>query len=125
MATTNVIITPPSGATVFTDSANANAAIAVKGSSATIYMLVMDNTANAAVSYVKLYNLTTAVTVGTTVPDMVFNIPASRSVTYNPVSDNGGGTVFGTGLQVATVTAGGTAGTTSPSSSVALRIVYA
>ena len=109
-----------SGTTIFKDTNNANAPIVVKSSSATVYVLDLDNSANGAASYVKFYNTAGAVVVGTTIPDEVILLPASTIVKLAYV----GGKIFGTGLQVATVTAGGTAGNTSPSSAVVVQIVY-
>lgn len=107
-------------ATLFQDTVNANVAITVKGSSGVISMIQVDNTANGAASYVKLYNTAGAVTVGTTVPDDVILVPASTRIELVIPA----GKTLGTGIQVATVTAGGTAGTTSPSSAVIVRIAY-
>lgn len=108
------------GTNIFTDTANANAAIVVKAASTVVHLVTIDNTANGAASYVKLYNNAGAVTVGTTVPDEVILVPSSTSITVAIP----GGKTFSTGLQVATVTAGGTGGTTSPTSAVIVRIVY-
>lgn len=121
MAVTQQALGFASGTNVFVDTANANAAITVKGSSATLCYLQIDNSANGAASYTKLFNSAGTVTVGTTVPDMVVMAPASTIITI-PIP---AAIVFGTGLQVCTTTAGGTVGSTSPSSSVIVRIVYA
>lgn len=121
MATTQITLGYPAGTNLFTETALGNTALTVKGSSATVNMVDIDNTANAATSFVKLYNSAGAVTVGTTVPDEVYQIPASTRIALLFTS----GKVFGTGLQAACVTAGGTAGTTSPTSAVIVRIVYA
>lgn len=119
MAVSNITITSLA-ASEFQDTANANAAVVVKGSSGTVYLIYVDNTATAALTYVKLYNTAGAVTVGTTVPDWVFQITASivQPIVFAP------GIAFSAGLQVASVTAGGTAGVTSPSGSTIVRIVY-
>lgn len=119
MAVTNLTITSLA-ASEFQDTSNANASIVIKGSSGTLYLVYVDNTANGAISYVKLYNTAGAVTVGTTVPDWVFQVTASivQPIVFAP------GIAFSAGLQVATVTAGGTGGVTSPSSAVIVRIVY-
>lgn len=114
--TNNVLLT---GAALFTDTANAATAIVAKASSAVLYELELDNTANGAASYLKAYN-TGTVTVGTTVPDFVCLVPASTKITLVWPS----GVTFGTALSFATVTAGGTAGTTPPTSSFAMKAVY-
>jgi hypothetical protein len=122
MAVTNLPIGVPSGASRYENTATNNTKSAVKASSGTLYAIVVDNTANAAISYVKLWDLGSgSVTVGTTAPDMIFKIPASgkKTIIFQD------GLAFATALTEATVTAGGTAGVTSPSSNVILDIVYA
>lgn len=90
------------------------------GSTGTLHVVDVDNTANGAASYVKFYDAT-SVTVGTTVPDLVLKVPASvRRQFVMP-----GGIAFATGFSHACVTAGGTAGTTSPGSAVVLRYLVA
>lgn len=121
MSATNVIISPPAGATVFTESDLNTTVDTVKGSAGTIYVIEVDNTANAAITYLKLFHLATAVTLGTTAPNGVFLVPASTNQVFCPVP----GLAFANGLQAACVTAGGTAGTTAPTSAVIVRIVYA
>ena len=107
-------------ANIFKDTVSANAAVVVKASSTVVYAIEIDNTANAAASFVKLWNNAGAVTVGTTAPEEIILVPASSTVTLIYIR----GKTFGTGLQVATVTAAGTAGTTSPTSSVIVEIAY-
>lgn len=120
MAVTQVTLTALAGS-LYNDTANAATGTAVKASSATVYMVDIDNTANAAVSYVKFYNLGTgSVVVGTTAPDMILMAPLSARQVWSFTP----GEVFGTALTVATVTAGGTAGTTTPSSAVIVRVAY-
>ena len=107
------------GAILFQDTVSANAAIAVKASSAVLYEMELDNTSNAAASYTKLFN-TGTVSVGSTIPDMVVMIPASTKITLVFPS----GITFATALTECTTTAGGTAGSTSPSSAVVVKLVY-
>ena len=121
MATSNVTLGFPSGAKLFTETDLEGTAISVQASAATIYEIEIDNTANAAQdNYVKFYNTAGAVTVGTTVPDMVVEVRqgVSRSIVIPS------GLSYETGLAVACVTAGGTGGTTNPGSAVICRIVY-
>jgi len=108
-------------ANLFTDTVSANAAIAVTTASTIIYLLDLDNTANAAEdNYVKIYNTAGAVTVGTTVPDDVIEVrQGTRLVVSFPQ-----GKTLETGVAIATVTAGGTAGTTSPGSAFIVRLAY-
>lgn len=106
---------------LFIDTDCANAAVAVKASSGIIYELEIDNTGNAAASYVKIWNTAAgSVTVGTTAPDYIFMVPASvkRSIV---IPD---GLTLGTAIAVACVTGAGTAGSTSPTSDVTVKIVY-
>ena len=105
---------------LFQDTANTNSAIVVKSSSGTLYLLDVDNSSLASVIYVKLYDTAAAVTVGTTVPDWVFKITASVRQEHSWIA----GIAFSSGLQVATVTAGGTAGTTAPGTPPTVRIAY-
>lgn len=119
MAVSNIPVL--TGATLQIDTSAANAAVAVKASSAVLYELELDNTANGAASYFKLYNLAAAsVVVGTTAPDFIVMVPASVSRTLVIPS----GITFGTALSYTGVTAGGTAGSTSPSSALAIKLVY-
>lgn len=122
MAVTNITLAYPSGANQFQDTNNANAAVAVKASAATLYFIDIDNTLNGAASYVKLFNVGTgSITVGTTAPDEVHFVAASTRLVKNIPQ----GQSWGTALSVCTVTTGGTAGSTSPSSAVTVRLVYA
>lgn len=121
MAISNITLGFVSGAKLFQDTNNANAGVAVQASSTTIYEIEIDNTANAAQdNYVKFYNTAGTITVGTTVPDMVIEVRqgVSRSIVIPS------GLAFESGVVVATVTAGGTGGTTSPGSAVIVRVVY-
>lgn len=119
MATSNTAIL--TNAALFVDTANGSTVVAIKASSAVVYQLELDNTANGAASYFKLFNVASgSVTLGTTVPDWVVMIPASTSRTLVMP----GGVTFGTALSCASTTAGGTAGSTAPSSSFAVKVVY-
>ena len=107
------------GAILLTDTSAAATAVVAKASSAVLYEIELDNTANAAATYLKLFN-TGTVTVGTTVPDMVVMVPASVSRTVVVPT----GITFATALAYCAVTAGGTAGTTAPSSAFAIKMGY-
>jgi len=117
MAVSNTAIL--SGASLLIDSDATSTAVAVKASSGVLYEIQVDNSANAAASYLKLYN-TASPTVGTTAPDMIILAPASARITLALPS----GVTFGTATSYACVTTGGTAGTTNPTSDVTVRIVY-
>jgi len=91
---------------------------AVTGVAATtLYMIDIDNQGGDT-AYLKLYNAASA-TVGTTVPDMVVMMPAGTRRTLALPE----GLLFSTALSMACVTAGGTAGTTSPAGPVVVRML--
>lgn len=126
MAITQLNFATPAGVVAFTDSAMGNAVDAVKASSAVVYSLLIDNTANAgAPSYVKLFNLASgSVTLGTTAPDEIIFVPGGAKVTHVLYAGAVAGKTFATALSAACVTTGGTAGTTSPVSAVPVTINY-
>ena len=83
MAITQINIPTPSGLVLFSDTAMGGTIDAVKASSAKVYEVIIDNSANGAASYIKLYNAASGgVTVGTTVPDEVIFVPGSAIITY-------------------------------------------
>ncbi|MDD5707169.1 MAG: hypothetical protein PHR35_14695 [Kiritimatiellae bacterium] len=86
------------------------------GMAGTVYMIEVDNTANAASSYLKFYD-NGAPTVGTTVPDFVVRVKAGQR---RPMVIPEG--LDFTILSMACVTTGGTAGATSPASPVVVRL---
>jgi hypothetical protein len=109
----------PIGAKLIVDTvANATAKNAVTGTSGTVYMIDIDNTANtSASSYFKIYDAASP-TIGTTVPDHVFKIPSSqrRCIAIPEGLDF-------TNLSYACTTAGGTTGTTAPTNAVVVRMI--
>lgn len=107
------------GASLFNDTANGSTAVVIKSSSGVIYELELDNTANAAATYTRLYN-STGPTVGTTVPDWIVMVPASTKITLVLPS----GVTFGTGISCSSGTSAALATTTAPSSSFVLKVVY-
>jgi hypothetical protein len=119
MAVTNITLTPI-GSSQFQDTANTNGAIVVKSSSGTLYSVDIDNSGLASVVFTKLYNSAGAIVMGTDAPDWIIRVPASVRISVQFV----GGHAFSAGLQVGTVTAGGTAGTTAPGTPPTVRIVY-
>ncbi len=121
MATSVVTIDVPAGLTRYKETDLNETKSAVKASAGTMHSIIIDNTANGAASFVKLYDVASgSVTVGTTAPDWIFKVPAStkRSITFMD-----GGIAFATALTAACVTAGGTAGTTGPTSDVDVTIL--
>lgn len=121
MSVSQITIDNPSGLTEYINS-DVDVVSGVKASSGTIYNLIVDNTANAAVTYLKLWDVAVgSVTLGTTSPDYVLKIPASvKRVIHFPE-----GLAFGTALTVAATTTGLLAGATAPTSAVSLSITYA
>jgi len=121
MAISQVDFDAPSGLLRYKNTASNATKSGVKGSSGNLYALIIDNSANVAASFVKLYDAASgSVTVGTTAPDWIFKVPASTKLTIILPET----IAFDTGLTEATVTAGGTAGTSNPSSSVVLTLLY-
>lgn len=125
MAITQINISSPANEIIFTDTAIGNAVDAVKASSARLFWLTVDNTLNAASSYLKLWNVASgSTTVGTTAPDMVIYCPASVITTVYFGTGSAPGVTFATALTAACVTTGGTAGNSSPSSNVTATLSY-
>ena len=121
MAVSNLILTALA-TNLFKDTVSANAAVSIKASSGTLYVIHVDNSANAAeAEFIKLFDSAGAVTVGTTVPDWVIKVPAAFVGNVLIATE---GIAFASGLQLATVTAGGTAGTTSPTAACKVSVVY-
>lgn len=92
----------------------------VADGAATVYAVTIDNTANGAATYTKFYN-SAAPVVGTTDPEMVLMTPSSKIRTF--VFKGGIAGIFTTALSFASVTAGGTAGTTNPVADAIVDIV--
>lgn len=121
MAASSVTLSYASGTKIFTETDSENTGVAVVAAAATMYLIELDNTANPSqVVYAKLYDTAGAVTVGTTVPDWVIRVPAGvkRSISFAD------GFAMANGIVLATVTAGGTGGTTSPTNAVVAKMVY-
>lgn len=96
---------------------------AVTTSSTDIHTVEIDNTLNEAAEdvWLHIFNSTSTVTVGTTPPDASFPCRGGKRITYASID----GWTLDTGVQVLCKTAGGTAGTTSPTNNVKVTIVYA
>jgi hypothetical protein len=125
MPITQVNVSTPAVEILFTDTAMGNAIDAVKASSTVVYSVIVDNSANGAASYVKLFNVASgSVSVGVTAPDEIIYVPGSSIVTHVFYTKAASGKTFGTALSAFCVTTGGTAGSTSPSSSVVVTISY-
>lgn len=126
MAVTQVTLAGPSGIIEYTNTDLAEVKDAVKASSAVVYQIYVDNSANAAAaSYVKIWNVASgSVTVGTTAPDEIIYVPAAARITVPMFTVAAAGKTFGTALTIACVTTAGTAGTTGPTSDVIVSILY-
>ena len=121
MATTKQDMDLTTGLSVVRDTdANEVSEANLNTGAAVLYLVSIDNSANAsAKSYFKLWNAT-APTVGTTAPDMIIPVPGGATVTLAIPE----GVSFGTGLSCACVTAGGTGGITGPTSDVSIVLVF-
>lgn len=125
MSITQINVSSPSNEILFTDTAITNANDAVKASSAKVFWITLDNSANASSSYLKLYNVASgSVTIGTTAPDEIIYVPGLSIVTVNYGTSAAPGKTFGTALTACCVTTGGTAGASAPSSNVVCTISY-
>ena len=93
----------------------------VRNGATFLFQVKIDNTANSAKSYVKLYDTVTgSVTVGSTEPEFILPCAASSTAEYSFFP----GVVFGTELCAACVTTAGTSGNTNPSNSVIVRFLF-
>ena len=125
MAITTINVSTPAVELIYTDTAIGNALDAIKASSAKLYYVIVDNSANVAASYVKLFNVASgSVILGTTAPDEIIYVPASSVVTHMLFTAAAPGKTFATALTAACVTTGGTGGSTPPSSSVIFTASY-
>ena len=88
-------------------------------SAGSIFKVEIDNSANSSAVYLRLWDVTPGVTVGDTDPSWVFMCPASVTRVYSCAK----GSPYATGIQVACVTTGGTAGSTNPTNPVIYRIL--
>ncbi len=121
MAVTQLIAATPAAVNIYKNTDVNGTKDAIKASSAVIHAVVIDNSLNAATTFVKFWNVASGgVTVGTTDPDMILMIPASQKRTH-VFSE---GLTFATAVTVAAVTTGGTGGTTGPTSDVNLEVIY-
>ena len=89
----------------------------VLGAALPIYWVIIDNTNNSAASYLKFWDATGSVTLGTTDPVVILKAPASTKLQYSFPR----GIAFGSGICYACTNSAGTAGTSAPSSAVSIR----
>lgn len=125
MAITQINVSSPSNEILFTDTAIGSALDSIKASSARVFWIALDNSANSGASYLKLFNVASGgVTLGTTAPDEIIYVPGLSIVIVNYGTSAAPGKIFGTALTAACVTTAGTAGTTPPSSAVICTVSY-
>ena len=122
MATTKQAMSLTSSLKVVRDTdADATGEADLNVGAATLYLVSIDNSANASQKvYFKLWDAT-APTVGTTAPNMIIPAPGGATVTLAILE----GLSFATGISAACVTAGGTGGITNPTSDVITVLVFA
>lgn len=125
MSITQINVSTPSIEILYTSTAMGNAVEAIKASSAKVFWIQVDNSANVAQTYVKFVNLASgSVTVGTTPPDLEVYAPPSSIITQVFFTSAAPGLTFGAALSAYAVTTSGTAGTVSPASSVVVTVSY-
>lgn len=111
-------VSPVGSKLVVDTDAGATANNAVTGASGTLYMVDIDNSGNSDnAAFLKIYD-NASPTIGTTAPDLVFKVLVNQRRSF--VLPDG---VSFTNLSFACVTTGGTAGTTSPTNDVTVRMV--
>lgn len=121
MAQSTIFLPTITNANIWIETSLGATAEQIKSTSATIYIIDVDNTANSSPTFVKLYDATSGnVTVGTTAPDWTFKIPNGIRVVIVP----SGGVATATALTAAALTTGGTGGTSSPASACIVKITY-
>ena len=108
------------GAFVVIDTdADENVQTNTTGAAGAMFMLSIDNTNTSAVVFVKFWDATGGISVGTTAPNYIFRANASTKHTLVLPE----GLTFLTGFSHACVTGPGTAGGSGPPSAVPLRYV--
>jgi len=113
------ISTPLAGRLVLDTDCDTTVEADVTGTTGSIYMVEIDNTANSHITYVKIKDAATA-TAGTNDPDWVLMVPASTKETY-VIKE---GMAFGTALTFwATQEATHSGAATAPGSSVIVEIL--
>ena len=120
MASFKTAISSSISSNKWTDNAASSTAVQVSSGSIDVHQIRIVNTANSTKLYLKLYNIALAsTTVGTTDPMAIFPVEASSSVEYafDPSLE------FGTALNYAVVTTGGTAGTSAPSTAITVEFL--
>ena len=91
----------------------------VTSSATDVFAVVVDNSLNTSASYLKCYDSTGSISVGTNNPQMILKADAGTKVQYSFDT----GTPFSTGIKAAVLTEGGKTGTTAPSSDVTITFL--
>ena len=79
----------------------------------------VDNKDNSAKSYIKFWDATSGITLGSDDPEAIFMVPGSTSRMFSMPE----AITFSTGVAYAVVTTGGTSGNTAPSSNLTVRLL--
>ncbi|RMH78272.1 MAG: hypothetical protein D6681_20260 [Calditrichaeota bacterium] len=117
MASVTSTISNPTYSKRTRDSATASTLQTASSSATNVFHLSMDNTVNTANVHFKAYD-SAAPSVGTTDPNLIVRLPASRRVELICKE----GMTFSTALKFAVVTEAGTGGTTSPTTALDVSI---
>lgn len=104
-------------AATFTDTKANSSGEVVNAASTVAYGIEADNSQNTEDSYLKLFNKTTAPTLGTDAPISIVRLPAASKRTQT-LGDLGVGLTFSAGLAFAVVTTPGVAGSVAPENDV-------
>lgn len=124
MSISQIVIGSPALETLFSDTNLGNTVDAVKGSSAIIYWVTVNNSGNASNTYVRMWNTAAGSVVnGTTQADQVLFCPAGAVQTYFFQTSGFPGLTFGTALSIAANTNPFTS-TSSPVSPVTVTLAY-
>lgn len=102
-------VLPVTPTTTFTNSAATTNPVLIKNTAGTLWSIAASNT-NAAARFLKLFNLTAAPTVGTSVPVLTVAIPSGGTVLVNGGAN---GMRFGTGISLSITGASGDLDTTA------------
>lgn len=89
------------------------------GAAGRVYMMYIDHSDHSQNLYLKFWDATKGVTLGTTAPDYIFFIAGSSREIYNFPS----GLLFSTGISYACVAGGGTASSEAPTSPPTLYLI--
>lgn len=101
--------------------ANDTGELLESGGTPILYAVRVDNTANSAASYFKIYDKATPAATASDDPDFVFKVAAQSKFEFQP---NGNlGRKLTNGLSIRCVTTGGTGGVTSPANAVIATVL--